>query len=62
MGSILAFNAVFPAGAVDPEGPIREVETLVTIGSPFDAVRLVKPRYFKGRSWLPDHPARWLNV
>jgi len=62
MGSILSFNALFPTGAVDPGGPIAAVQTLVTIGSPFDAVRLIRPRYFRGRSWLPDHPAKWLNV
>lgn len=63
LGSILAFNAMFPYGAPPPAGsPVSNIKSLVTIGCPFDTVRLVRPDYFKGRDWLPGVPEVWLNV
>ena len=59
-GSIVAFNVVFPGEP--PSGPVASLKTLVTIGSPFDLVRVVRPDYFANRRGLPEHPERWLNV
>ena len=62
LGSIVAINAMFPFGTTPPAGSaVGNVTTLVTIGCPFDMVRLVRPGYFKGRKWLQPGPG-WLNI
>ncbi|HZO30249.1 MAG TPA: hypothetical protein VFH48_30115 [Chloroflexota bacterium] len=63
-GSILAINALFPAGnELLPGSPLTSIHTLVTIGCPFDLVRMVRPGYFKNRHG-PGASLRggWLNV
>jgi hypothetical protein len=63
-GSIVAFNALFPVGNPPLKtGPIPGLTTLVTIGCPFDTVRLARADYFKDRKW-PDAATqlRWVNV
>lgn len=60
-GSIIAIDALFPADrkASDRYGLIQ---TLSTIGCPFDFVRMFWPTYFQRRSGQPDWPRQWLNV
>lgn len=67
-GTIAAIDAFFPGG-----GPanrrLRGVNTLVTIGCPFDFVRTYWPKYFDGRQLIFDDdgkvakvaPQTWLN-
>ena len=59
-GSIVALDAMFPYNA--PSARYRLVDTLVTIGCPFDLIRTYWPTYFERRVALEDVPRRWLNV
>jgi hypothetical protein len=59
LGSIVAFNALFPYGSPPAVGsPVAAVDTFVTIGCPFDTIRLVRPGYFHGRRRLAGAPRR----
>jgi hypothetical protein len=63
LGSIVAFNALFPFGSPPPRGaPIEAVHNFVTIGCPFDTIRLVRPDYFKERHPSGTAPRQWFNV
>lgn len=63
LGSIVAINQLFPAGApISETHALRSVNSLVTIGSPFDLIRLLLPDYFKERHAVPGLPKTWLNV
>jgi pimeloyl-ACP methyl ester carboxylesterase len=60
-GSIVAIDALFPRElAVGRK--MKRVDTLVTIGCPFDFVRTYWPKYFQARQAAADVPRRWLNV
>jgi hypothetical protein len=60
-GSIVAIDNLFPSGR-KPIERFKRIDTLITIGCPFDLVRTYWPDYFKGRQSLsPDKP-KWLNV
>jgi hypothetical protein len=61
-GSVVAFNVVFSGQPPDPAGPVSAVEGMVTIGSPYDLVRRIRPKYFTARHALADHPKRWINI
>lgn len=59
-GAIVALDALFQHGQASER--YRLVSTLVTIGCPFDFIRMYWPEYFNGRRALsPAHP-QWLNV
>ena len=59
-GSIVALDAMFPYNK--PSARYRLVDTLVTVGCPFDFIRTYWPRYFEERVALEGVPRRWLNV
>ena len=40
----------------------RRVDTLVTIGSPFDLLRTYWPQYFRNRVAVTGVPRRWINL
>jgi hypothetical protein len=59
-GSLVAIDAIFP---LDPPGPrLAMVDTLVTIGCPFDFIRTYWPDYFDDRHRYADTPRSWLNI
>ena len=60
-GTIAVLDAFFPTGA-EPNVRLRDVNTLVTIGCPFDFVRTYWPRYFAGRTQVQDVPRAWVNI
>lgn len=60
-GSIIALDALFPAGA-SPARRVQNLDTLVTIGCPFDVIRLTWPQYFSGRTNCQGTPRPWLNI
>lgn len=60
-GSIVAMDTLFPFGAA-PSKRMQLIDSLVTIGSPFDLIRAFWPRYFEARNGSPGVPRRWLNV
>jgi hypothetical protein len=60
-GSIVAMDALFPPGR-EPTPRFADVDTLVTIGCPYDLLRSLWPDYFTDRHALPGVPQRWFNV
>lgn len=60
-GSIVALDAFCPPDEQRARRLAR-VDTLVTIGSPYDFVLTYWPDYFAGRDPRHRPPARWLNV
>jgi hypothetical protein len=63
LGSVIAINQLFPAdGQLPPQHALRSVKSLVTVGSPYDVIRLLLPNYFKGRQPVQGVPERWLNI
>lgn len=59
MGSIVAFDTLFPATA-EPPRSLDGVRTLVTIGPPFATVRATRGTYFDGRK-PGKPPTRWVT-
>ncbi len=63
MGSVIALNELFPSGEpLSDRHALASTYTLVTVGCPFDFVRLILPNYFKNRRPLAGVPKQWLNV
>jgi hypothetical protein len=60
-GSILALNSLFPVGN-EPSLRLNNVDTLVTIGCPFDLIRLYWPHYFEERWVRASKSLRWTNI
>jgi hypothetical protein len=60
-GTIVALDSVFPRGR-EPVVRLKLLDTLVTVGTPFDAIRSWWPKYFGERHALAGCPRRWLNV
>lgn len=60
-GSLVALDNLFPAGW-QPVNRIEAVDTLVTIGCPYDIVRMLWPNYFTNRQRMPGRPRVWINI
>jgi hypothetical protein len=60
-GSIVALDTLFTFG-MDIGEQTRHIDTLVTIGSPFDLIRAYWPDYFKARVAVPGVPRRGINL
>ena len=60
-GSIVAVDNLFTAGR-KPIGRFRKINTLVTIGCPFDIIRTYWPDYFTGRQSATSKTFKWINV
>jgi hypothetical protein len=58
-GSLIALDTLFPKGLNTPER-VRMIHSLVTIGSPFDFIHMIWPKYFASRTPLPD--LVWYNI
>ena len=61
-GSILTLDTLFPRGEDRTGSHFNQINTLVTIGCPFDLVRFYFPQYFDGRHVSVRTDIRWLNV
>lgn len=67
-GTILAIDALFRLDPEPPPSRFRRIQTLITIGCPFDLIRTYWPSYFTRRTALPPDqdqpspPARWVNI
>ena len=63
-GSVVALNTLFPYRQPPQAGsPVERLSTLVTIGCPFDFIRLILPSYFENRFGRTDMlKGGWLNV
>ena len=60
-GSIIALDNFFPRQR-EPATRIRQVDTFITIGSPFEILRVFWPKYFTDRHIDKDITHRWINV
>lgn len=60
-GTIVALDSVFPRGR-DPVVRMKSLDTLITVGTPFDSIRSWWPKYFGERHALAGCPRRWINV
>jgi hypothetical protein len=60
-GSIVALDNLFASGR-KPIDRFRRIDTLVTIGCPFDIIRTYWPEYFNGRQSLTADTPKWINV
>ncbi len=59
-GTIVTLDAVFPYSTLSKR--TRRINTLVTIGCPFDFIRTYWPTYFECRVGWPDVPHKWVNI
>jgi hypothetical protein len=60
-GSIVAVDNLFTAGR-SPIERFQKIDTLVTIGCPFDIIRTYWPSYFSGRQSVSSEKLKWINV
>lgn len=60
-GTVIALDSLFPFDH-PPTKRYQKIHTLVTIGCPFDLIRLFWKHYFTRRNRLGSTPQRWINV
>ncbi len=60
-GSIIVLDALFPPDS-KPGVRFGGINSITTIGSPFDFVRAFWPKYYDKRQSLPDSPRHWFNI
>jgi hypothetical protein len=60
-GSILALDCFFPANQ-KPSERVRGVNNLITVGCPFDLIRVFWPLYYADRQSLADLSRNWINL
>lgn len=62
-GTIVAIDTVFPRNPLQLDECVRrEVRQMVTVGSPFDFIRVYYPRYFRNRHKNASGLQKWYNV
>ena len=61
MGSVIALDTLFPPAPTDRTIP-AQIDSLVTIGCPYDSICGLNPKYFAKRSHREGVPKRWVNV
>lgn len=61
MGSVIALDTLFPPAPTDRTIP-AQIDSLVTIGCPYDSICGLHPKYFAKRSYRAGVPKRWVNV
>ncbi|MEX1267941.1 MAG: hypothetical protein WEA56_02975 [Balneolaceae bacterium] len=60
-GSVIAIDALFPND--NPLVPrFRLINTLTTIGTPYDFINTYWPKYFKNRMQYEGVPKNWVNI
>jgi hypothetical protein len=60
-GSLVALDTVFPSSRA-PAPRVARIGTLVTVGCPFELVRMLHPAYAEGRFAPDGGDLRWVNV
>ena len=60
-GSVVALDTLFPQDGISVRR-LEKIDSLVTIGCPFNMVESYWEGYFKRRPKPPQIPATWLNV
>jgi hypothetical protein len=60
-GTIIAIDNLYPSLRV-PVERYKRIHTLVTIGCPYDLIRVFWPKYFDGREAIENVPKAWINI
>jgi hypothetical protein len=60
-GSLITIDTLYPT-TDGPEKSLAGIDTLVTIGSPFDFALAVRPDWRDGRKCEDGVPGRWINL
>ncbi len=60
-GALAVLDTVYPTSS-GRAGGMQQVRTIVTMGCPFDMVRMMRPSYARGRGTATDSAPRWVNV
>jgi hypothetical protein len=60
-GSVLALDCFFPANQ-RPSERVKGISSLVTVGCPFDLIRVFWPQYYADRQTLADLCQNWINL
>lgn len=62
-GSVIAIDTLFPKSQNQVDKRVRkEVTQLLTIGCPFDFIRVYYPNYFNGREAAVNEIKNWFNI
>ena len=60
-GALAVLDTVYPASSAGQQA-MQQVRTIVTVGCPFDVIRLLRPTYATGRGTATDTIPNWINV
>jgi hypothetical protein len=61
-GSILALDLLFPIGNIPSANILKNVELLITIGSPYEFVKAYYANFYDKRCLDMDNKMKWINV
>jgi pimeloyl-ACP methyl ester carboxylesterase len=59
-GSLIVLDTLFPAG--NRPAPIQQIPSMVTIGCPFDLIRMLNPPYAESRMAASPTGMKWINI
>ncbi len=60
-GSVIALDALFPYDGIISER-LKKIDSLITVGCPFDFIRVYWPNYYKRENVENFHHLKWYNV
>ncbi len=60
-GALAVLDTVYPTSSAGI-GRMQQVRTIVTVGCPFDLVRMLRPSYAADRGTATDGIPRWVNI
>jgi hypothetical protein len=61
-GSILALDLLYPIGNIPSTNTLKNIELLITIGSPYEFVKAYYANFYDKRCLDMDDKMRWINV
>ncbi len=61
-GSILALDLLYPIGNIPSANTLKNIELLITIGSPYEFVKAYYANFYDNRCLDMDDKMRWINV
>lgn len=61
-GSIVTLDTLYPRDSAPAGVALQEVDTLVTVGCPFDFIRTFWPAHFDRRTVIDGVPYKWINI
>jgi hypothetical protein len=61
-GSILALDLLYPIGNIPSNNTLKNIELLITIGSPYEFVKAYYSNFYDSRCLDMDDKIKWINV